>query len=314
MKIAMRGLATLCLATSVLWSSGAGAWQRSLETELDRVSYMIGMDVGRSFESVAKDLDYAALQRAIEHALQGGDPLLDEEAAQQVAQALMLRAAGRGGQPVPGMPPGTPPPEVDPEQAGLLVGADIGGSLLPLREDIDLPVLIQALRTRAEGGSLLMSEAEAGAVRDAFAARIQERMQAEAARLGERNRVEGETFLAENRNQKGVVTTPSGLQYMVIRQGSGARPLPHQRVRVHYHGTLLDGTVFDSSYDRRQPAEFALTQVIPGWTEGVALMPVGAKYRFWVPSHLAYGSSGTSGGPIGPNATLVFDVELLDVL
>ncbi|MGO1892107.1 MAG: FKBP-type peptidyl-prolyl cis-trans isomerase [Luteimonas sp.] len=96
--------------------------------------------------------------------------------------------------------------------------------------------------------------------------------------------------------------------------GSGQRPLPRSRVRVHYHGTLLDGTVFDSSYDRNQPAEFSLGQVIPGWTEGVALMPVGAKYRFWIPGQLGYGASGTSGGPIGPNATLVFDIELLDVL
>jgi len=111
-----------------------------------------------------------------------------------------------------------------------------------------------------------------------------------------------------------VFTTPSGLQYMVLRQGAGERPQPSDRVRVNYHGTLLDGTVFDSSYERGQPAEFALDQVIPGWTEGVALMPVGGKYRFWIPGELAYGAKGTPGGPIGPNATLVFDVELMAVL
>jgi FKBP-type peptidyl-prolyl cis-trans isomerase FkpA len=101
---------------------------------------------------------------------------------------------------------------------------------------------------------------------------------------------------------------------MVLRQGSGARPKPTDHVTVNYKGTLLDGTKFDSSYDRPQPPEpFALDQVIPGWSEGVSLMPVGAKYRFWIPSDLGYGDKGTPGGPIGPNATLVFDVELLGI-
>ena len=108
-------------------------------------------------------------------------------------------------------------------------------------------------------------------------------------------------------------TTGSGLQYMVLRQGAGARPKPTDTVRVNYHGTTLDGKVFDSSYDRGQPAEFALNQVIAGWTEGVAMMPVGSKFRFWIPSELAYGAKG-AGDDIGPNATLVFDVELMDIL
>ncbi|WP_170292369.1 FKBP-type peptidyl-prolyl cis-trans isomerase, partial [Xanthomonas maliensis] len=105
-----------------------------------------------------------------------------------------------------------------------------------------------------------------------------------------------------------------GLQYMVLRQGSGERPMPTNTVRVNYEGKLLDGQVFDSSYQRGQPAEFGLGQVIPGWTEGLALMPVGSKYRFWIPSNLAYGPNGTQGGPIGPDATLTFDVELLGIL
>ena len=109
------------------------------------------------------------------------------------------------------------------------------------------------------------------------------------------------------------LTTPSGLQYMVLREGSGPRPLPSDTVRVNYEGKLLDGTVFDSSYQRGEPAQFGLNQVIPGWTEGVGLMPVGAKYRFWIPSQLAYGSNGAPGGMIGPEATLTFDVELLGI-
>ena len=107
-------------------------------------------------------------------------------------------------------------------------------------------------------------------------------------------------------------TTASGLQYMVLRQGAGLRPKPTDKVRVNYEGKLLDGKVFDSSYERGQPAEFSLTQVIAGWSEGVALMPVGGKYRFWVPADIAYGEQGPP--DIGPNATLQFDVELLDIV
>lgn len=312
MSKAMRGAVALCLAVASLFVLPAVA--QTLEDERERISYMVGMDVGQSLAPIGPDLDYDAFERALANAFQGGDPLVDQEDAQAIGMVLMLRAAHRAGQPMQGLPPGSPPPEVDPEQVGLMVGADVGRSLAPVSDEIELPVMMRALRTRIEGGELLLGQEETDALRTAFSARMQERMQAEAAQLGERNRAEGEAFLAENRGQKGVITTPSGLQYMVIRQGSGQRPLPSDRVRVHYHGTLLDGTVFDSSYDRGEPAEFGLRQVIPGWTEGVALMPVGAKYRFWIPGQLAYGASGTPGGPIGPNATLVFDVELLDVL
>jgi FKBP-type peptidyl-prolyl cis-trans isomerase len=118
--------------------------------------------------------------------------------------------------------------------------------------------------------------------------------------------------MADNRNAEGVVTTDSGLQYQVLQEGNGPRPGPTDRVTVHYTGTLLDGTVFDSSVERGQPISFSLNEVIPGWTEGLQLMPVGSKYRFWIPSDLAYGSRG-AGNVIPPNATLMFDVELLGI-
>jgi len=312
MSKAMRGALALCLAAACLFTLPASG--QSLEGERERVSYMIGMDVGQSLERVGPDLDHDAFARAIANVFQGGEPLLDPAGAEAANRAMMLRAAHRGGQPMQGMPPGAPPPEVDREQVGLLLGLQIGNSLLPLRDGIDLPVLLQAMRTRVEGGELLMTRAEADELRAGLAAQAQQRVEAEAAQLGERNRAEGAAFLSANRHEPGVITTPSGLQYKVLRDGYGQRPLPRSRVRVHYHGTLLDGTVFDSSRDRNEPAEFSLGQVIPGWTEGVALMQEGAKYRFWVPGTLGYGATGTPGGPIGPNATLVFDVELLDVL
>lgn len=139
--------------------------------------------------------------------------------------------------------------------------------------------------------------------------KAQQKRQAEA----KANKEKEEKFLAENKNNPGVHVTDSGLQYKILEEGSGASPDSTDRVRVHYKGTLLDGTKFDSSYDRGEPAEFPLNQVIPGWTEGLQLMKEGAKYKFWIPSELGYGSNPRPGGPIGPNETLVFEVELLKV-
>ena len=123
----------------------------------------------------------------------------------------------------------------------------------------------------------------------------------------------GKAFLAENKKQPGVIETPSGLQYKVIAEGSGVKPTAKNQVKVHYTGTLIDGTVFDSSVSRGEPATFGVTQVISGWVEGLQLMSKGAKYKFFIPSNLAYGTQG-AGKMIGPTATLIFDVELLEIL
>jgi FKBP-type peptidyl-prolyl cis-trans isomerase FkpA len=267
------------------------------------------MDVGKSLAPVAPDLDPAALQRAIRNAMDGREPLIAEDKAPAVAQALMARVASRAGQ----APAGAPVPAVAKDQVGYLVGADVGRRLKLIADEIDLAVMMQGLRASLSGARPLLSGAEADAVRAAFSERISTKLQARAAELGRRNAAEGEAFLAKNKTQKGVFTTSSGLQYMVLRQGSGQRPGPQDRVRVNYRGTLLDGTEFDSSYAGGQPAEFPLDRVIPGWTEGLGLMPVGSKYRFWIPGALGYGAQGTPDGPIGPNATLVFDVELLSI-
>lgn len=128
-----------------------------------------------------------------------------------------------------------------------------------------------------------------------------------------KNRQEGETFLAQNAKVEGVIVRPSGLQYRVIREGAGPKPMALDTVTVHYRGTLIDGKEFDSSYARKEPATFPLDGVIHGWTEGLQLMGVGAHYRFFIPSHLGYGKRG-AGQDIGPDATLIFDVELLDIV
>lgn len=154
---------------------------------------------------------------------------------------------------------------------------------------------------------------EAHRVLDDFFTREEERRQAAAAEQGRAAKSAGEAFLKENAKKPGVVTLPSGLQYEVLNEGTGRRPKATDTVRCHYEGTLVDGTVFDSSYSRGVPAEFGLQQVIAGWTEGVQLMSEGAKYRFYIPYHLGYGERG-AGGAIPPYAALVFDVELLNVL
>lgn len=133
------------------------------------------------------------------------------------------------------------------------------------------------------------------------------------AKEANKTKEEGEKFLAENKTKSGVITTESGLQYQVVTEGTGAKPTAEDRVKVHYTGTLLDGTKFDSSVDRGEPTEFPVSQVIKGWTEGLQLMPVGSKYIFWIPSDLAYGEHG-AGQLIKPNSTLKFEVELLEIV
>lgn len=281
----------------------------ALSGERDRVSYMIGMDVGKSIGPAGPDMDMAAFERAIRNAFDGGKPLLAESEIQSLGRQLMQNIAARAGRPEAA---GAAPSAIDRSKVGLLVGSDVGRSLQPIKDQIALPVLLSAVRARLSGGALAMTEAQADAERSGFTQRLKARQEAERTAAGEKNKTEGAAFLAANRQAKGVFTTPSGLQYMVLRQGAGLRPKPADHVRVNYEGRLLDGTVFDSSYANGQPVEFGLDQVIRGWTEGLQLMPVGAKYRFWIPSELGYGANG-AGASIGPNSTLVFDVELLGI-
>jgi FKBP-type peptidyl-prolyl cis-trans isomerase FkpA len=292
-----------------MFASSVAHAQAPLATERDKVGYMIGMDVAKSVAPAVPDMDMAAFQRAVDNALAGGKPLLDDATSKQVGQALMDSINARKG----GAKPGA---AVDRNKVGLLVGSDIGRSLAAIKGEFDMPMFLAGFKAASDpAGKPLLGDVEANAIRSEFSARLTAAKQAEVIALAQTNLKAGEAFLAKNKTVKGVFTTPSGLQYMVLRQGAGQRPRATDRVRVNYHGTLLNGTVFDSSYERGgQPVEFGLSQVIPGWTEGLTLMPVGAKYRFWIPGELAYGAKGTPDGSIGPNSTLVFDVELLAIL
>ncbi|MCQ2031017.1 FKBP-type peptidyl-prolyl cis-trans isomerase [Stutzerimonas zhaodongensis] len=189
------------------------------------------------------------------------------------------------------------------------IGRQLGDQL---RENpppgISLDAVIAGIRDAFAGAESRVSPEHLNA---SFAV-IRERMQTEAQRKAEAAAGEGKAFLADNAKREGVTTLPSGLQYEVLASGEGAKPTADDQVRTHYHGTLIDGTVFDSSYQRGQPAEFPVGGVIAGWTEALQLMGVGSKWRLYVPSELAYGAQGV--GSIPPHSVLVFDVELLAVL
>jgi len=280
-----------------------------LTTDHERVSYMVGMDVAESLAAISADIDLAAFERGLANALTGQPPLITQAQAAALAPALDQRAAARSGRRIPGMAPGAVPPEVDPAEVGLMVGASVGQQLGQVADNLELPLLMQAVRTVFAAGTPLLDPVQREHTRAFHAQQVQARAKIAA----ERNHQAGREFLAAHKLEHGVFTTGSGLQYSVLRNSNGPRPKHTSRVRVHYHGTLLDGTVFDSSIQRGQPAEFSLNQVIAGWTEGLALMPVGARYRFWIPSELAYGATG-SPPVIGPNSVLIFDVELIDIL
>ncbi len=198
------------------------------------------------------------------------------------------------------------------DRLSYTIGMDIGQSLAEQGLDLDLDLLVEALRASYLGEETLLTEEEALEERDLFMQRRQQEMETERAAEADRNLEEGQAFLAENRQRDDVTETDSGLQYRVIEAGDGASPEASDRVTVHYRGTLIDGTEFDSSHAREEPASFGLDQVIPGWTEGVQLMQEGAIYEFFIPADLAYGAEGRP-GPIGPNSTLIFEVELIEV-
>ncbi len=201
--------------------------------------------------------------------------------------------------------------ETEAQKLGYIIGMDIGTSLKEQGSSLDLDSLFDAIRTTYNGETPALSPEEAASIRESFIAKRRAEAESERKALAGTNAKEGDAFLLENRMKEGVQVTDSGLQYKVLEMGEGPRPAATDKVRVHYKGTLLNGEEFDSSYARGEPISFALDQVIPGWTEGVQLMPVGSKFMFYIPPALAYGEAG--GGPIGPNATLVFQVELLGI-
>lgn len=203
-------------------------------------------------------------------------------------------------------------PESVQDRAAYVIGYNLGRQLKQNDIAANTDLIVKGLRDGLGGAAGLLTEEEMQAAMQAFQQQVMTQQQEKQKVVGEKNKTEGEAFLAKNKERQGVKTTASGLQYEVLKEGTGAQPKATDTVTVHYKGTLMDGTPFDSSYDRGEPATFVLNQVIPGWTEGVQLMKAGGKYKFYIPAALGYGDRG-AGGIIGPNAPLVFEVELISV-
>lgn len=203
--------------------------------------------------------------------------------------------------------------ESDKAKFSYAMGMDVGSSLGQVGTDIDTDAFVEAFRTSIAKGETRLKAEEAKKIQQAFFMKKQKEQHEKMQASGTANKTTGEAFLAANKQKDGITTTASGLQYEVLTPAEGDKPAATQTVKVHYRGTLIDGTEFDSSYKRGEPATFPLNRVIRGWTEGVQLMSPGSKYRFFVPSELGYGERG-AGADIGPNSTLIFEVELLEIV
>lgn len=203
--------------------------------------------------------------------------------------------------------------ETDLERASYAYGMDVATSMLRSGMDIDVDLFVQGFRDTLEGRGVLLTEDEKVRIIQEFGQQMRERQRAIAEATASENLAAGTAFLEANKDKEGVMVTESGLQYTMLEEGTGARPTADSRVKVHYTGTLIDGTKFDSSYDRGEPIEFPLQGVIPAWTEGVQLMKVGGKMKLFCPPDLAYGDRGAP-PVIGPNSVLIFDIELVDII
>ena len=211
------------------------------------------------------------------------------------------------------VPSGKTSLDTDIEQASYALGFDIGTNFRPTKDYFDLNSLIQGIEDALAELEPMIIPDSLQAARQRVAQEVQSSETTRLQELSEKNLADGETFLAENSTKEGIITTDSGLQYEILRQGNGPQPNTDSQVKIHYRGTLLDGIEFDSSYDRGSPSEFPINGVIPGFSEGLQLMSVGSHYRLFIPADIAYGQQG-AGSTIGPNATLIFEIELQEIM
>jgi len=236
-----------------------------------------------------------------------------------VAKSSQAPAAGT--QKAPAAKPGQPAKpksqsplvlKTDKDKVSYALGMNLGANLKRDSIDIDTAILVRALKDTVAGGKTLLTESEARAALTQLQTQVRGKQMEKMKLAGEVNKKEGDSFLAANKTKDGIVTLPSGLEYKILTQGTGPKPAATDTVVCNYRGTLINGTEFDSSYKRGQPATFPVTGVIKGWTEALQLMPVGSKWQLFLPAELAYGERGPS-PEIGPNSTLVFEVELLSI-
>jgi FKBP-type peptidyl-prolyl cis-trans isomerase len=248
------------------------------------------------------------------HLFAAGSILLGQTLAQQTPAT----PAPQSGSPAASQPAPTlktrdvPELPTEKDKFSYALGMNLGNSLHRQSVPVDPDVLLRGMKDALAGGKTLLTEEETRAAITDMQNKLRKEAQEKAAVAGEANKKEGAAFLAANKAKEGVVTLPDGLQYKIVTAGTGAKPSSTDTVKVNYEGTLINGTVFDSSYKRGEPVEFPVNGVIKGWTEALQLMPVGSKWQLFIPSDLAYGEH-APGGEIGPNDTLIFQVELLSI-
>jgi FKBP-type peptidyl-prolyl cis-trans isomerase FkpA len=203
--------------------------------------------------------------------------------------------------------------ETDDQKASYGIGLNVGGQIADTRDRLDRAAFMRGLEDALQSNDPAVDREELQTILQNFGQQIQAAAAQERARVGQENAEAGAAYQDENGAREGVITTESGLQYEVLREGDGARPTAEDQVRLHYRGTLIDGTEFDSSYEG-EPVVFAAGRLIPGFTEALLLMQEGSHFRVVIPSEIAYGPQGAGNGPIGPNATLIFEIELFEVV
>jgi FKBP-type peptidyl-prolyl cis-trans isomerase FklB len=202
--------------------------------------------------------------------------------------------------------------KTDKDKISYAIGLNVGKAMKRDAVDVDPDILTRAIKDVFSDAKLLLTDQEAQTILTALQGDLRKKQEVQQQQLAETNKKEGDDFLAANKTKEGIVTLPSGLQYKILQEGTGPKPTAADTVTVNYRGSLLNGTEFDSSFKRGQPASFSVGQIIKGWTEALELMPVGSKWQLFIPPDLAYGLRG-AGPSIGPNSTLVFEVELLSI-
>jgi FKBP-type peptidyl-prolyl cis-trans isomerase len=296
----------LTLFLGACGGEGGGDSSSDLTTEMDSMSYAIGASFGKGAKESGMNLNGDLMAKGYTDCKAGTSYINEENAAMEMRRLQMayMQASTSGNE-----------GDLDLDSLSYAAGSDYFIRLNELGLGLNHAALAKGIKDNftAEATTLL-SDQQSEVLLQRFND-IASKAQAEKnAATAAENKAKGKAFLEEKAQEEGVLSTPSGLLYKVIEAGSGKSPVATDKVSVHYEGTLIDGTVFDSSIKRGKPAEFPRNGVIKGWTEGLQLMKTGAKYQFYIPSELAYGDQGSGSGSIGPGETLIFDVELLEIL
>lgn len=261
------------------------------------------LNVGKLFFLLARVLAVIVVNLGVHYDLYAQTPVTVQEEPQREAESLPDTR---------NQPEDSAVLKTHREKVNYAIGVNLIGNFKQQGIDIDLDLVIKGMRDAFSGENLLLTDEELRKAVVQYHSEIQRRQSKARATSAEKNKKEGKEFLEANRQKNGVVTLPSGLQYRVVKTGKGKTPTDSDTVECHYKGTLINGTEFDSTYSKGHPAIFKVAEVIPGWREALKLMPVDSTWQLFIPPELAYGEKGAS-GPIGPNATLIFEVELLAI-